>query len=288
MQFPELNYPFEIKNLYLNDGRNIAYFDNEIGEQTIIFIHGLSSNISAWIKNLPQLSKKFRCVAIDLPAYGKSSHEYHNGNLEFYSGVIIEIIEKLELKNVSLAGHSMGGQISIFTALRFPEEISKLILIAPAGFENFTDQEKEIIKRNFTQEKIYVKDEKRIANSIKNNFYESNDFTAYLIEEYIKISRSKNYFDYCKIVSNSLSGLLDEPVNHKLHEVKQKTIIMYSDKDYFIPNKFMHNHLTQKDIFEIEGKKIPYPEIHCIKNSGHFLQAEKFEEVNKLIADFLR
>ena len=67
----ELNYKHPVKKVKLPaSGYTIAYTDEGRGEKTIIFIHGLGSYLQAWIKNVEDLKKDYRCISIDLPGYG--------------------------------------------------------------------------------------------------------------------------------------------------------------------------------------------------------------------------
>ncbi|MHB9143697.1 MAG: alpha/beta fold hydrolase, partial [Paludibacter sp.] len=144
MQFPELKYDFEYTITQIDEKISIAYIDegNKKSENVLLCIHGLSSYIPAWSKLILLLKDQFRCIAIDLPGYGKSSEGVYAGSMSFYSETILKFIQKLKLKNVSLVGHSMGGHISIATALSYPQIVNRLILLAPAGLETFADDEK--------------------------------------------------------------------------------------------------------------------------------------------------
>ena len=93
----ELDYGYEVKHARLSDDINLAYIDEGNGNETIIFIHGLGSYIPAWKKNINELSKSYRCIAIDLPGYGKSSKNPHSGLMSFYAKVVAEFIDELKL-----------------------------------------------------------------------------------------------------------------------------------------------------------------------------------------------
>src|SRR5512133_839182 len=108
----EMKYKVEVTKVHLpQSGYDIAYTDEGKGKETIIFIHGLGSYSQAWIKNVESLKANYRCIAIDLPGYGKSSKQPHSGLMTFYAGIINELVKELKLEKVYLAGHSMGGQI---------------------------------------------------------------------------------------------------------------------------------------------------------------------------------
>ena len=91
----ELQYRDAFKKINLPvSGYDIAYTDQGSGK-TIIFIHGLGSYLPAWNRNVNELNKNYRCIAIDLPGYGKSSKEPHSGKMSFYAGIVKELVQEL-------------------------------------------------------------------------------------------------------------------------------------------------------------------------------------------------
>ena len=61
-----------------------------------------------------------RVVAIDLPGYGKSAKANYDYSMAFYARIVEASSTQLGLKHVVLVGHSMGGQIAMTHALRYP------------------------------------------------------------------------------------------------------------------------------------------------------------------------
>lgn len=288
-QFPELKYAFEFSIVLIDENISIAYTDEGKGEdkEVLLFIHGLSSYIPAWSKLIPLLKNYFRCIAIDLPGYGKSSAGVHPGSMIFYADVISKLIKKLNLQNVCLVGHSMGGHISIATALSSPQMIDRLILLAPAGFETFTDDETAWIKKNNSAELLTMLSEKQIRYNFEINFFIMPDDLEPMITDRIKMKSWKNHKDYCRIVSNSLNGLLDYPIFSRLSEISQPTLVLFGKNDRLIPNSVLHKSITPEKIASEGSKLIPNSTLTLIDECGHFLQFEKPDNVAKEIINFL-
>ena len=135
MQFPELTYDFPYRTVSLPGSQSIAYTDEGNGADILLFIHGLSSYIPAWSKNVSELSKTYRCICVDLPGYGKSTGGVHSGKISFYAETLAEFILTMQLNKVTLVGHSMGGQIAAGLTLSHPELVNNLILFVTAGLE---------------------------------------------------------------------------------------------------------------------------------------------------------
>jgi len=115
-------------SLIINN-RVISYSD--VGEgRVIVFIHGWMDSKKAYEGITSILSKKYRCISIDLPGFGKSDC-IKDVRVEKISSIIHKIIKRLKIKDFYLVGHSLGGAISIVYASRYQENILKMVLVAP-------------------------------------------------------------------------------------------------------------------------------------------------------------
>ena len=132
MEFESLTYQFPVVKTQIEPGLTIVHTAMGDGSP-VVFIHGLGSYIPAWNKNLLPLSKHFRCIAIDLPGYGKSSKSLHPGTMDYYAEVVIKLMDKLGINKFNICGHSMGGVIAFKLAIEFPERVDKLYLSALSG-----------------------------------------------------------------------------------------------------------------------------------------------------------
>ena len=77
-----------------------------------ILIHGWSSSTFTWAPVLPSLSKRYRCIAVDLPGFGQSPAPKEPPTIAGYADLLGSLIEWITDRPVLLLGHSMGGQIS--------------------------------------------------------------------------------------------------------------------------------------------------------------------------------
>jgi len=287
IEFDELNYPFTVKNIQLNESLNLAYVDEGKGEQTIIFIHGLGSYLPAWKNNVEVLKNNYRCIAIDLPGYGKSSKAIHEGTMDFYADVVKNLMDKLQIKSAVIAGHSMGGQIAIVMSLKYPDYVSKLILVDPAGFETFNEGQKEWFRSVMTVTGVKNTNAQQIRANLTGNFYNLPDDAEFMITDRIAMRGAKEFDNYCHAVVRSVKGMVDQPVYDFLPDIKQETLIMFGENDNLIPNPYLNGGLTE-DIANIGKERIPNSKLVIVPNCGHFMQFEKPDEFNKAVLDFLK
>ena len=287
MEFDDLNYPFPVNYLKLDDGRSIAYVDEGKGKHTIIFIHGLGSYLPAWKKNIEVLKNDYRCIAIDLPGYGKSSKEIHSGQMEFYADVVYEFTQKLGINKFVIAGHSMGGQIGMVTALKYPDVISGLILVAPAGFEEFHEGQKQWFREVMTVDGVALTSNQQIRTNLFSNFYNMPNDAEFMITDRIAMKGARDFENYCYAVVQSVNGMVNQPVLDHLSKIEQPVLILFGEDDQLIPNPYLNPGFTE-DIAKNGHSKLPKSKLVMIKNCGHFAQYEKPDVVNSEIKNFLR
>lgn len=283
-------YAFDTRKLVLPNLDTIAYVDEGKGDQTLVFIHGLGGYIKHWEANIKTLSQNYRCIAIDLPCYGRSGKTVRattSDYMDYFSETVIAVIDKLNAKRVTLVGHSMGGQIAMITALKAPKIIQQLILISPAGIETFTPMEAAGMKQ-FTPPSFFMNQkEKTIREALKKNFVSPPAAMDEMVTNRLKLKQSKGFAAYCQTVSNSIKGMLDHPVYQELSAIKQKTLIIYGAQDQLIPNRILHGSLTIQQVAESANTQIPNSTLILMSKAGHLLQMEKSAETNKSIQQFL-
>jgi len=288
MVFSDLKYPYKTKFVNLRNNITLSYADEGIdNKEVIVFIHGLASYMPAWEKNIPFLKNYFRCIPIDLPGYGKSSKGDYPVSMNFYADIIIRFLDILELKQVTLAGHSMGGHISIFTALKYPDRISKLILASPAGFETFTEAESEIIKNTYTLEMLVNNSVEQLRQNVLINFYKMPKDAEFMVEDRIALRNAKGINLYYLAIIKSLHAMLHEPVFERLNLIKQSALILFAENDSLIPNRVLHKNLTTKLVAASGAGRINNSKLIMVPDCGHFLPFEKPKVFNQEVLKFV-
>jgi len=283
----ELQYKHQVKKKYLEQSKyTIAYTDEGQGDKTIVFIHGLGSYLQAWIKNVDVLKSNYRCISIDLPGYGKSSKEPHSGLMTFYAGILNEFVKEMKLENVYLAGHSMGGQISMTTTLLYPEIVKGLILVDPAGFEPFHKGQRQWFKNVMTLDGVRLTTPEAIQNNLATNFYKLPADADFMISDRMIMRTAKDFNAYCYAVVQSVGGMVDNPVLDYLQNIKVPTLIFFGENDNLIPNRFLNPGRTA-DIAKNGAEKIKNSKLIMVPKCGHFMMFEQAEIFNDEVKIFL-
>ncbi len=94
----------------------------------VLFLHGWPQSALAFEKVMQLAQEDAHTIAIDLPGIGASTGS-SGGNKRVIARYVNGLIEKLELNNVTLVGHDVGGQIAFATITQYPDAVRGAILL---------------------------------------------------------------------------------------------------------------------------------------------------------------
>lgn len=131
-----------------------TYFsEGDSTKPVILFLHGFMGDIHEFKKAIMVLSKRFYCVAVDLPGHGNS---YVNDQvndqdcyytIQFTANFVIKFLALLRVDRCFLVGYSMGGRLALYLALHYPQYFYKVVLeSASAGLCNVSERSDRLDK----------------------------------------------------------------------------------------------------------------------------------------------
>ncbi|XP_017313440.1 serine hydrolase-like protein isoform X2 [Ictalurus punctatus] len=162
----------------------------------VLCLHGWSDNSGSFKTLIPLLPADWRCVAVDLPGHGFSSHRPAGVFYTFpaYIADIRRVIEALQWKRFSIIGHSMGGNIGGMFCALYPDMVDALVLmdsygylpvdvkrmsrITKRGIEEMIEYEKKLPER---KERIYTYEKAKERLKTANEFL-SDESVEILLE----------------------------------------------------------------------------------------------------------
>ncbi len=279
-------YPYNTKFIDLPGDCKIAYIDEGKGERTLLFIHGLANYALVWKNNIDYLKQYYRCIAIDLPGNGLSDKNEHDFSMRFFAECVYEFIKAMNLKDPVVIGHSMGGHIAMTLAIAHPLCLSKLVLCAPAGLEEFTSFDKTLYYSTIHLYDFVSSEEHTLRHTIENSFYHHKHQGESIVKDLVAIMKTYKLNYYRKMIESCIKGMLEEPVLDKISSITTPTLVMFGKHDALIPNRLLH-HTTPEHIAKTGVQKLTNGKLEMISNCGHFLQLEKTDEVNRHIIMYL-
>jgi pimeloyl-ACP methyl ester carboxylesterase len=118
---------------------------------TIVLLHGTGASLHTWDGWTLELKKTHRVIRMDLPGFGLTGpHPQARYGVDDYVEFVQATLRAIGLDAatpVTFAGSSLGGQIAWHYALKYPKEVSRLVLIAAAGYPRDANVDLPIVLR---------------------------------------------------------------------------------------------------------------------------------------------
>jgi len=113
-------------------GDRVAYQDHGSGE-AVLLLHGIAGSSDTWREVLPQLAKKHRVVAPDLPGHGQSDKPRGDYSLGAFAVWLRDLLDELRITRMTMVGHSLGGGVAMQFVYQHPGYCQRLVLISSGG-----------------------------------------------------------------------------------------------------------------------------------------------------------
>lgn len=248
----------------------ISYTDEGKGT-AIIFLHGFLENKKMWNAFVPEFSKKYRVITIDLLGHGNSESLGYVHAMEDNADVVHSVLSELRLRKAVLVGHSMGGYVALAFAELYPEFMKGIVLLNSTSRAD-SDEKKlnrdraiKAVKQNYT---IFVR------LSISNLFSKNNRERLASEIEYVKEEALKTPLQ--GIVA-SLEGMKIRKDREVLLHFSTYPIMLILGKKDPVLN-------YQESIEQSEGTKVElvtFPD-------GHMSSIENREELTNVLNTFFK
>ena len=111
------------------DGNRMPYDETGSGDVTVLLVHCWMCERSFWDSQLPVLAEHYRTIAIDLPGHGDATDARTNWQVSTYGEDVAGLIEGLDLRNVVLVGHSMGGPVALRAAALTGDRVRGIVAV---------------------------------------------------------------------------------------------------------------------------------------------------------------
>lgn len=111
------------------DGNRIHYVNYGKGSEALVLIHGWTCNIDNWRDQLPDLSKRNRVIAIDLPGHGQSNKPQITYSMDLFARAVEAVMRDAKVKRAVLAGHSMGTPIARQFYRKYPKKTLAIVIV---------------------------------------------------------------------------------------------------------------------------------------------------------------
>lgn len=237
------------------DGININYIDyGKKNANAIVLLHGWGQNIEMMRMLGDPFKEKYRIIILDFPGFGLSEEPKEVIGVDGYTCILEKLLNKLNIKNPILIGHSFGGRVAVKFSSR--NDVSKVILLSPA----LRGHDKKGLRVKL------LKVMKKVPLLKELEFWAKNHIG------------SRDYKAASPMMKQVLVKTVNEDLSFDAKKINVPVILIYGDLDSEVP---------EEDTKEYE-KLIPDCGLIMYEGCTHFAYLERLNQTINIINNFIK
>ena len=257
----------------LSNGIRIYYEIHGKGEP-LILISGLGGDRTFWQPHVETLSFQYKLIVFDTRGIGLTDAPREPYNLEMFADDLAGLMQGLGINHAHLLGFSMGGNIALQFALKYPAMVNKLIIAASCARLNtqiklYVDAVLEVYEGGISPAQMF----KLIAPWLFSNTFLGKPGN----EAYLQFDENDPSLQPLYAWKNQYEAQRLFDCSHRLHEIRHQTLIITGEQDVF----------AQLADAEILAEGIPDANLLIISAAGHLFNYEQPELFHRYVQEFL-
>lgn len=231
------------------------------GDPTVLFVHGAGGTWRHWGLQVRDLEGAYR-LALDLPGHGRSGGPGRR-TVAAYAEVVQGFIKGLDLSDVTVVGHSMGGAIVLTLALQAPESVARLGLVGTGA--------RLRVRPDFL-EGILAMDREPTVRQIAVWSYRPGTPEAQIAQTARELQATDPlvyHGDFAACDSFNLMG--------RLEAISQPALVLTGTEDRMTPPKYAH----------YLAEHLPNATLRLVQDAGHMVMLERPDAVTTALREFL-
>lgn len=241
---------------------NKSDFDTQ--RQSLICIHGSGGNHSIWSHQYGRLHTKYNIIAVNLPGHGQSGGNGEN-NIKSYCEWLNKLLTVLELRKVTLVGHSLGSAIALQFAIHYAEHLSGIVCIGGGMKMPVNSMFLDFLQTNPPQLPAEITEMICKFSLAKEN---RSKFSAPL-QKSIALSR-------VDVLYGDLKACNELDLSRDAHKIKVPALIICGSEDK----------MTPPDLSRALASTINQSTLEIIEGAGHMVMIEKPAAFNNSLERF--
>ena len=247
------------------EGAKVHYVNYGKGSDALVLIHGWTQSIDAWRDQIPDLAKRNRVIAIDLPGHGKSDKPEVKYSMDYFARAVEAVMRDAKVNRAVLVGHSMGTPVARQFYRKYPDKTIAIVIVDGA-LKPFGDA---AMMNNL------------IAGLRSPNYKETiaQMFTGLsgpsLAPEIMERIRASTMSTPQPVLVSAMEGMADPSIWGD-DKINVPVLAIMAKNPFFPP-----------DIEQQSRALVPNIEFQMWEGVGHFLMMEKPKEFNVAVRAFL-
>ena len=262
------------------DGRTLAF--REAGEgPAVLLLHGWPTSSFLWRNVMPAIAQERRVLALDLPGFGASDKPTDvTYGYDFFSSAVGGFLDALEIDDVALGLHDLGGPIGVRFALDNPDRVRAIALtntlLYPEDMTEMLTRFVEGLQTPGVRERFTGPEGLEAALRLGTNIESSvsDETIAGMVEPF---GSDEDRLALAKAGSD-IEDAGTVALARELPRLRVPVRVIYGRQDRILE--------SIADTVERLQRDVPQSEITALDGPGHFLQEDDPERVGELLAEF--
>jgi pimeloyl-ACP methyl ester carboxylesterase len=262
--------PFHTREIVV-DSTRVRVIDTGRGT-AVVLIHGLSASIYSWRFQLePLLATGYRVIAYDNRGFGLADRPDHGYTNADYARLLGALLDSLGVGQAVLVGHSMGAAVAAEFALTHPDRVRGLALLGPAGYLT----EARVLRWPVLGKLTGRASRATTRAMLLLCFADWRQVTEDVVEQYYApLARPGT----AQALRHVLRDFHFDGLRGRLASLEVPTLVLWGDGDLVIPFAAASGLASE----------LPHAAFVLVRQAGHNLQEEQYQEVNRSLIAFLR
>ena len=235
--------------------------------RTVVMLHGNAGGVEDFeFGAVELLSSEYRVIAIDRPGHGSSDRPTRRAaTIEYQAELLHRTLSNLGITQPILVGHSWGGALALAYVLKYPDEVSAMVLLAPAAYpdDGGNGLLRTMIRTPVVGDLSLLLGKPIVGHRMLKQALARAFFPQTVPDSYFKIARSlwlgrkqlKAYIEDEWALNDSLRKM-----SKRYSDIKLPVVIVTGDKDKIVS--------PQENAYRLQAA-IPQSRLIELKNTGH-------------------
>jgi pimeloyl-ACP methyl ester carboxylesterase len=263
--------------------------------RTVLLLHGRNFPSSYWAPVIRTLAANgYRVVVPDQIGFGKSSKPAGDLHFDVLARHTVALLDHLQLADVDVVAHSLGGMLGVRLARAAPERVRRLMLVAPIGLEDY-----RLSVPPVPTEKLIEAEDRLTADGYRRQLVANYAVTlppealTPFIDARFNIKGAADYPRWLRAFVASAQMIYREPVAHEIPLVTQKVLFFMGENDHNAPGKAnapeaLRAKLGQNaELARALAAKMPQARAEVVPGAGHLVFLEAPVAFDKAMLDFI-
>jgi len=237
----------------------------------VILLHGWLGSWGLWQETMGYLGRYYRTYAMDFWGFGESGKKRETYAVQDFVSLVNQFMDQLGIMHAPLVGHSMGGTVSLSVAIRYPERVSKVVVVgSPIVGSSLAVPLKLAGYRPIAFMLFNMMGAFRFAMKVASPIICRDERFADMMDRDLSRTTVESFL-------LSIASLRRTDLRPMLDQIKVPALGMYGDRDVIVNPKQ----------WQPMQKGISHTQIERFPTAGHFIMLEEPKSFSERLKTFL-